>query len=113
METWGLARSSIIPGAVLRRLREAQGWSREQAAERAGIAVDTLGRFEREEHVPSLPVALALARVFGVTVEELVQAPTTEAAAARALEVTASRLLKGLDDRELRAVLALLRELRR
>lgn len=58
-------------GARLRNLRGGKGWTREATAEKADIAIDTLARLEQGRHLPSLKVALRLATLFGVTVEEL------------------------------------------
>ena len=51
------------------RLRKdlAQG----QLAEAMGVSRQTINSIENERYTPSLPLALALARYFGVTVEEM------------------------------------------
>ena len=97
-------------GKQIRKLRQEHGWTREEAAERAGIALDTLGRFEREDHMPSLPVALRLAEVFGVTVEELATGAAAEGKI-RPVEAQAVRWIRRLDEHHLVAVNALLRHL--
>ena len=53
---------------VLRTQRDlAQG----QLAEAMGVSRQTINSIENERYTPSLPLALALARNFGVTVEEM------------------------------------------
>lgn len=39
-------------GNVLRELRMVSGWSQEKAAEKVGVPVGTLGRWERGDHAP-------------------------------------------------------------
>jgi putative transcriptional regulator len=53
---------------VLRTGRElAQG----QLAKAMGVSRQTINSIENERYTPSLPLAMALARYFGVTVEEM------------------------------------------
>jgi len=42
-----------------------------QLAEAMGVSRQTINSIEKERYTPSLPLALALARFFGVTVEEM------------------------------------------
>jgi putative transcriptional regulator len=42
------------------------GWGRTK-----GVSRQTINSIENERYTPSLPLALALARYFGVTVEEM------------------------------------------
>jgi putative transcriptional regulator len=42
-----------------------------QLAEAVGVSRQTINSIENERYTPSLPLALALARFFGVTVEEM------------------------------------------
>jgi putative transcriptional regulator len=42
-----------------------------QLAEAMGVSRQTINSIENERYTPSLPLALALARYFGVTVEEM------------------------------------------
>ena len=53
----------------LRELRAEQGWSQGELAERLGVSRQTVNAIETEKYMPSLPLALALARFFGTTVE--------------------------------------------
>ena len=42
-----------------------------QLAEAMGVSRQTINSIENERYTPSLPLAIALARYFGVTVEEM------------------------------------------
>ena len=55
----------------LRPLREASGLSQEELARKVGVSRQTIIAIERGKYLPSLPLALLLARVFSVRVEEL------------------------------------------
>jgi len=55
----------------LRERRAARDWSQGDLAERLGVSRQTINAIETERYTPSLPLALALARYFGMTVEEV------------------------------------------
>jgi len=56
----------------LRRLRfEHDEMTQEELADRVGVTRQTIIALEADRYVPSLLLAVRLARVFGVTVEEL------------------------------------------
>lgn len=61
----------------LRDLRRRRGLTLEAAAQRAGLSPAHLSRLETGHRQPSLPMLLALARIYGTTVAELLgeQAP--------------------------------------
>jgi len=52
-------------------LRVRQSLAQGQLAEAMGVSRQTINSIENERYTPSLPLALALARYFGVTVEEM------------------------------------------
>ena len=58
----------------VRGLREAKGLSQGQLAESMGVSRQTINSIETERYTPSLPLAIALARFFGQTVEEVFDA---------------------------------------
>jgi transcriptional regulator with XRE-family HTH domain len=58
-------------GECLRAIREQQGLSLEQAAERSGMSTSHLSRLESSERQPSVASLLALAAAFGVPVGAL------------------------------------------
>lgn len=62
-------------GIALRKAREAKGLSQEQAAERTKMAVRTLSRLETGEGNPSLSTLLALANVYGLSLDALTGRP--------------------------------------
>ncbi len=56
---------------LVRALRVQRGLAQGQLAEAMGVSRQTINSIENERYTPSLPLALALARYFGVTVEEM------------------------------------------
>ena len=55
----------------VRALRTRQNLAQGQLAEAMGVSRQTINSIENERYTPSLPLALSLARYFGVTVEEM------------------------------------------
>jgi putative transcriptional regulator len=55
----------------VRELRILRGLAQGQLAEAMGVSRQTINSIENERYTPSLPLAMALARYFGVTVEEM------------------------------------------
>ena len=55
----------------VRALRTGRDLAQGQLAEAMGVSRQTINSIENERYTPSLPLALALARYFGVTVEEM------------------------------------------
>ena len=51
--------------------REAQGWSQGALATRLGVSRQTINAVETDKYDPSLPLALRMAKLFAVPVEEL------------------------------------------
>jgi putative transcriptional regulator len=58
----------------VRELRTQRGLAQGQLAEAMGVSRQTINSIEKERYTPSLPLAIALARYFGVTVEEMFDA---------------------------------------
>lgn len=58
-------------GNKLRELRKARGLSQEEVARAVGTTWQTITSIEVGKYTASLPLALRLARYFGVTVEAL------------------------------------------
>jgi len=56
---------------LVRTLRIEKGLAQGELAEAMGVSRQTVNSIENERYTPSLPLALALARYFGVTVEEM------------------------------------------
>ena len=55
----------------IRTLRTAGGLSQQQLAEAMDVSRQTINSIEKERYTPSLPLAIALARFFGRTVEDV------------------------------------------
>jgi putative transcriptional regulator len=58
----------------LRVLRAERGWSQAELAERLGVSRQTVNAIETEKYDPSLPLAFALARLFGQPIEAIFEA---------------------------------------
>mgnify|MGYP001002560107 CR=1 FL=1 len=55
----------------LKEIRLAQNMAQNVLAEQVGITRMTLSRYEKSEFLPSVDIALRLARILGVTVQEI------------------------------------------
>jgi putative transcriptional regulator len=55
----------------IRALRTSRGLSQAQLAEAMGVSRQTINSIETDRYTPSLPLAIGLARYFGLTVEEV------------------------------------------
>ena len=55
----------------VKELRDAHGWTQEQLAAAVGVSRQSINSIERERYVPSLPLALAFAQVFGCATDEI------------------------------------------
>ena len=55
----------------VRELRTDRGLSQGQLAAALEVSRQTINSIENDRYTPSLPLAMALARYFGVTVEEM------------------------------------------
>ena len=55
----------------VKELRQARDWTQEQLATAVGVSRQSINSIERERYVPSLPLALTFARVFGCAVDEI------------------------------------------
>ena len=64
-------------GQRLRAMRTSRGLTLNAVSVATGVSVSTLSRLESGERRPTLELLLPLARTFGVTLDELVDAPAT------------------------------------
>ena len=55
----------------VRELRTAMGLSQQQLGEAMDVSRQTINSIEKERYTPSLPLAIALARYFGLPVEDV------------------------------------------
>jgi len=51
--------------------REAMGWSQGELARRLGVSRQTVNAVETDKYDPSLPLALHMAKLFAVAVDQL------------------------------------------
>jgi putative transcriptional regulator len=58
----------------IRELRTERQLAQGQLASAMGVSRQTINSIENGRYIPSLPLALALARYFGITVEEMFDA---------------------------------------
>ncbi|MGZ8829479.1 MAG: helix-turn-helix transcriptional regulator, partial [Thermoanaerobaculia bacterium] len=55
----------------VRELRNHRGWTQQQLAEAVGVSRQSINSIECNRYVPSLPLALTFARVFGSCTDEI------------------------------------------
>lgn len=53
----------------MRELRQAQGWSQADLAERLNVSRQTVNAIENDRYDPSLPLAFLIAKAFGLAIE--------------------------------------------
>ncbi|MEP0822543.1 MAG: helix-turn-helix transcriptional regulator [Ignavibacterium sp.] len=57
----------------IRELREARNMSQEELARKLDVSRQTVNAIENDKYDPMLPLALRIAKVFGLTVEDIFQ----------------------------------------
>ncbi len=55
----------------VKELRDARGWTQQQLADAVDVSRQSINSIERNRYVPSLELALAFARVFGVPTDDI------------------------------------------
>ena len=55
----------------VKELRTDRGWTQQRLAEAVGVSRQSINSIERNRYVPSLPLALSFARVFGCSTDEI------------------------------------------
>jgi len=63
-----------MPPIVINRVRELRaefGWTQQRLAEAVGVSRQSINSIERSRYVPSLPLALAIAQVFGRPTDDI------------------------------------------
>lgn len=55
----------------LKDYREAKGWSQGELARRLGVSRQTINAVETDKYDPSLPLALRIAKLFAVQVQDV------------------------------------------
>lgn len=63
----------MTPGVQnrVRELRSQRGWTQQQLAEQVGVSRQSINSIECNRYVPSLPLALSFARIFGCGTDEI------------------------------------------
>ncbi|ALJ39119.1 transcriptional regulator [Azospirillum brasilense] len=56
---------------AVKDIRTARGWSQSELAERLQVSRQTVNSIENGRYDPSLPLAFAIARTFGLTIEQI------------------------------------------
>lgn len=67
---------------IIRTLRTERGWSQQDLADKLDVSRQSVNAIETGKYDPSLPLAFALARLFGRSIEELFDDGTSVAEAA-------------------------------
>lgn len=55
----------------IKEFRSDRGWTQQELADQVGVSRQSINSIERDRYVPSLPLALTFARVFGCSTDEL------------------------------------------
>ena len=55
----------------IKEFRSNRGWTQQELADKVGVSRQSINSIERDRYVPSLPLALNFARVFGCSTDEL------------------------------------------
>ena len=58
----------------LKELRAAKGWSQGDLADRLDVSRQTINAIETEKYDPSLPLAMKMAKLFKLPVEDIFEA---------------------------------------
>ncbi len=64
----------------LRLLRAERSWSQAELAERLGVSRQTINAIEKLRYDPSLPLAFDIARLFGLSIEDVFEPADASAA---------------------------------
>ena len=62
----------------IRELRTARGWTQQELADKVGVSRQSINSIEVNRYVPSLPLALSFARVFGRATDDIFTLEKTE-----------------------------------
>ena len=63
-----------MPPTILNRIKELRverGWTQQELADAVGVSRQSINSIERERYEPSLSLALAFARVFGLATDDI------------------------------------------
>ncbi|MEE2878645.1 MAG: helix-turn-helix transcriptional regulator [Pseudomonadota bacterium] len=65
---------------IIRALRAEHGWSQATLAEKLDVSRQSVNAIETGKYDPSLPLAFAIARLFGKPIEEIFKDPAVTGA---------------------------------
>ena len=82
----------------LLRLRKAHGFSQEELAEKIGISRQSVSKWERAEASPDTDNLIALARLYSISLDELLLSDEEESKAGEGLQPVRNGLENGGDD---------------
>lgn len=68
------SKPALAFGQAVRAARVAQGVAQDEFAARAGVARSHMGKIERGQHVPTLPLILKIAAALQISAAELMAA---------------------------------------
>jgi putative transcriptional regulator len=55
----------------IKELRGVRGWTQQELGDKVGVSRQSINSIERNRYVPSLQLALAFAKVFGCTTDDI------------------------------------------
>lgn len=67
---------------IIRDLRSEHGWSQATLADQLGVSRQSVNAIETGKYDPSLPLAFAIARLFGKSIEDIFDDGTADRIAA-------------------------------
>ena len=70
---------NIVTADRLQQLRKKNGYSQEVLAEKLGISRQSISKWERAESSPEIDNLMALAKIYGITIDELLDTESDEA----------------------------------
>lgn len=62
----------------VKQLRVERGWTQQRLAEAVKVSRQSINSIERNRYIPSLPLALKFARIFGCTTDEIFELEADE-----------------------------------
>lgn len=95
-------------GTQLRHIREKQGYTREQLADRVGISVRYVASMELNNRLPSMEVILLLVQALGCTTDDLLM---PESATAKSSADHVKLLYEQCSERDQQLILAMLNKM--
>jgi putative transcriptional regulator len=70
----------VLVKNIIKALRADRGWSQAALADQLGVSRQSVNAIETGKYDPSLPLAFAIARLFGKSIEEIFEDETASEA---------------------------------